>query len=551
MIKKIINIVLSAMLMFTVCGLPCMAAPSSNSYSEAVAIWPMDDSIGYWYTDQYSYDGYSVKNRLDTDSIKLLSSEIKNNVWRASLSPFAPGKTADAAFNFTNGGEIIDLNKDNYLYYDFTMQDVMWKLTIRIGVDGQYAWDVDIPLQKLICEEEGTAYLIDNSQYGVRGVYQGRIDLNEAIRESGNNEIYGIDYTNQKIHLISGSLSYFMCYSQDVMEIRYIGIGHGNKAYNTPTEQLTRIESSYEAKDVSVTGEFVEGDELVNLIDPSFDWLTNISMTEQGAVGAQTGYLSLDTSEGAFAIQATGQSVTDKAYIRGAVVGWPQLTCTPVGGDTIFADNIYLVYDFVAETGWDVLLTFNDWYKISLADVMKGITAENTLEGLTTVNGTRGYGSPGTYSGVLNLEEVLNYYIGNLGVKVCINRQARLSGITFIYENSEDNDTSLKNTYNMLKIVKKAPAETLDAIGDSETLTTGVYKPAGYETPVYPEAEPMQNSANLENGQETENATAVSSVAIAVLVAGVIILILILTVAVILIRKYRKHRTIERSEDDE
>lgn len=537
MIKRTISLMLAALLLTAATVFPVSAA--GGSYSEAMRIWPINSNLGYWYTNEYSYDSTAQYNLLDTKSEKYLDYTLKNGVWTASISNFAPGKIARSNFVFVNGGCVVDLRKDPYLYYDFTMQDVMWKLTIRVGIENGYTWDVDIPLQKIICKQEEKANLIDNTQYGVRGVYQGRINLNEAIEQSGNNNFYDNDLKNKRIRIVSGYLEYFQCYQKDVMQLRYIGVGHGERDFAAQTEELEMIHDDYKASDVAVKGQFKEGREVFDCLDKTLDWKTNISDKEMGAVGSDTAYLDMNTEDG-FVIKATGQSVKDKTYIKGAIIGWPQITASIPAPTTFFVDNTYLVYDIKAETGWDIFLNFNTHFRVSLLGVINSITSSNTIENLSAANGTRGFGLPGHYKGVLDLEEILNYYTINLNQRVVSCKQTAITSITFIFENSNNTKTSYKNTVKSLKVVRGAQEDNLDTISDVEVRTEGVYKPESFVAPNYPEADVAVYEPETEETSVKSETKAFPTAAVIIAASAVLIIVSATAVTLIVRRKKKK-----------
>jgi hypothetical protein len=132
-------------------------------------------------------------------------------------------------------------------------------------------------------------------------------------------------------------------------------------------------------------------------------------------------------------------------------------------------------------TNWDIYLKFADspvGY-ISLADVLNGLDKEGIIRDISTAEGTRGFGIPGTYKGAINLEEVALYYMTISGTfrTVYIN----LIGVDIVYENAEDKVLTRPNIIREL-VIGNPLVVPFDAENVKDTLVT-VNKPDGYNVP--------------------------------------------------------------------
>lgn len=470
--KKTVSVALTLILTVVLfSGIPAGA----ESYSQAVSIWPMDADKGVWYTEKYSTSNY-IYDTLESDSIKHLNIDISNQVWRASASAFSQRSNIYSDFIFVNGGAVVDLSSDSWLYYDFTMQNAQWSLSLTLGIDGNNSYDISVPLQRAVCEAAGITSVTSIEQYGVSGVFQGKINLNDAIANSGKNNFGDIDLVGQRVHIISGVLSYAPISDKDVMEIRSISVGRGDFSFTDAASELEPVPSAYIAE--NVRQELSDsGSEGIDLLSDNYTWKVSTSATETGNAGSWSSFLNIDFSDGGLKLTPTGKSALLKAYTSDGTIGWPKAAAR-FDEVQIFTHGSYLVYDFTAQANWDILLHFNgNRYAVGLADILCSIDTSNNIQSIEKQSGTRGIGIPGAYSGVIDLEQVINFYMSHFGYALASFGYYSLSGITFIYENTVSADTSFYNNFRSLKIVRNENSSLLDSIGETTELTTGVYRP--------------------------------------------------------------------------
>ena len=186
---------------------------------------------------------------------------------------------------------------------------------------------------------------------------------------------------------------------------------------------------------------------------------------------------------------------------------------------------------------------------------------DNSLDFTHRPNGTRGYGAPGKYKGILDLDQVLYHYLVATGFQPVTAKYSYLTNITFIYENCNDDNTSLKNTFRELKIVREGSDIDTSIVQNTTDLTTGVYKPDNYvlpqfpTTPVFehdPEAEAAAKAeADLEEIEEnTEEETEQGNGILIWIIAAAIVIIASGTVVILIAVKKKKAKVADNAGKD-
>jgi hypothetical protein len=378
---------------------------------------------------------------------------------------------------------VVDLKKTPYLFFDFTMYGYVWSISLKFGEAGYYNSDKTIYLNQEISRLY-SQYLVDTGQYGLPGDYQGRIDLNKMINDQGHLRSDGSSFEGTKIRIVGLTIQISNHDAGDFAQFRHLSIGSGTKTFAPPpipSEVKLPQPSIKQSSILSNEKKYYENTAIRVPVDTTDGWQTNISRTELGKLSDKSAFLKVKTSKNGMTILPTGQSIKQKAYINGLSVGWPKLSYTFESPARVVVSGSYLFYDFTMNTNWDIYLKFADspvGY-ISLADVLNGLDKEGIIRDISTAEGTRGFGIPGTYKGAINLEEVALYYMTISGTfrTVYIN----LIGVDIVYENAEDKVLTRPNIIREL-VIGNPLVVPFDAENVKDTLVT-VNKPDGYNVP--------------------------------------------------------------------
>lgn len=483
---------------------------SSAESNTAVEFFPTTKEMRGWHKQIFDTQGWVWAPMSNNKYMSMISHNVDSR-GALTLTNF----TADApSIEYTYVGKelVVDLKKTPYLFFDFTAYRYVWSIALKFGEAGSYKSDFSIAVNQEICKLK-SQYLVNSSQFGLPGDYQGYIDLNKLLGDSGFKRSDGSSFKDAKIRIVGLYIALSNFRGTDAggytsfAQFRNISIGSGTRTFASPPkpEDVELPQPSFKASSIlSSEKKYYEGTAIRVPVDKTDGWKTNISRTELGELSDKSAFLKVKATNSGMTITPTGQSIKQKAYINGLAVGWPKLSYTyetPVG---VNPAGTYIFYDFTMNTNWDIYLKFADAATgyISLADVLNGLDTKGAINNISTAEGARGFGIPGTYKGAVNLEEIMLYYMtisGNFRASTF-----SLLGVDIVYENAEDKSLNRSNVIREL-VIGNPVFNPFDIKNIKDTVVT-VNKPGGGNQTDKPETtQTTESTSTTTKSKDTSN----------------------------------------------